>query len=511
MKFLTLAVALLTPLTALSVEVYSIFDNKCQNNSGYLIAEKDDIYTMLTTKGKTLKLSKNQIKGVLVYNFVNPPITSSKTLDKDYMRSLTVEDEGKTVTFKGYAIQFIEDLVVFLGDDGSTRVHKLDNIVKIRPTQSNLSTTSSKNKLDIKSIGYVQSCAQSGSNGTTIPNRILVDKIKIQQFLSNFKSGYEKLISFQERTYLYARPKIYTQNTRFGFLQQKATEQHSSKIKGLPFIEWSSGRPYRVQSLYQIGGVYDEFGADLDPILGFKTEVKAHFFHAIFTGNFDALAAGKIFFTKRQDLVDYGNNQPNDRLRNTTSDSTQNYTALVGGDYGPHSFSVALYYPIFIFADGDKVREALSTSNYYSFRYMHTTKHLRLYGVASYRKKQNESVSEDDLIAFDGANAITLPQAFDLNYGFLRLGADLSLQKQTFLGGSILLMKLDYFEGASKLKSDLLRIGANAYARKAFGDYVSFGIRGTYISDKIDSNFTGLNKNESWSKFNFGFEMALVF
>ena len=284
----------MAPLRA--IELYSFFDNQCKETIGYLISEQEEVYTILSIDGKFINLHRDDFKGVLVYHVINPPLQGIENhkggIDK--VVTLSVHNEGKLDTFSGFPVQFIEDLVLFLSVDGSVRVHKIDSIIKIRPFGGRIrSKLAKKINLSVKSKGYLHAC-NSGREGFLRPNRILIDQIKIYQFLSNYKIGYEAFKSFQERTYLYARAKIYTQKTRFGLVSQDPIEKSASAV--FPFMEWSSGKPFRVQSLTQIGSIFNEYGADLDPFAGLKTEVKAHFFHSIFIGNLQALSAGSSLF-----------------------------------------------------------------------------------------------------------------------------------------------------------------------------------------------------------------------
>ena len=490
-------------INAEAVELYSFFNNQCKEITGYLVSEEDDIYDILSIDGEIASLHKDDFKGVLVYNFVNPPLKRIK-LQKDKLENiitLSVQSEGKLDTFSGFPLQFIEDLIVFLGIDGSVRVHKLDSILRIRPFGGGRTKRFEKNvNLDIQSVGYMQSCVEAGRKGSIRPNRILVDKIKIQQFLSNYGRGYEGLKNFQERTYLYARPKIYTQKTRFGIVGQKPVEK--SSVGNSPFIEWSSGRPFRVQSLNQIGAVFNEYGADLDPIMGFKTEIKAHFFHSIFIGNLEALSAGADFFNYQR---------LNSSITTTGyADSGINYSAMVGGDFGPHSLSVVLYYPVYVFESGKEFREILATSNSYALRYMYTNSFLRFYGVTSLRDKKIEKPSHENIVAFSG-NENIFPIGYGVKSFFVRSGIDVDLSGEVRAGFSLLLLNLDYNEQPNLRSMKLKRLGGTAYARKSFGDYVSFGIRFTYRTDKMSGNLSGKRFSNNKDKNVLGFEGALIF
>ena len=492
-------------INAKAVELYSVFSNQCREVTGYLVSEKNNIYKMLSVNGHIVGLHKNKIKGVLIYNFVTPPLKKIKIKKRelDNLLTFSIESEGRLETFSGFPIQFIEDLIVFLETDGSTRVHKLDSILKIRPfRKKRIKKPKKKVNFGIQSKGYLQSCNQSGKQGFTRPNRILLDRIKIQQFLSNYKTGYESLKSFQERTYLYARPKIYNQKTKFGGISQKALEK-SSPIMSLPFIEWSSGRPFRVQSLNQVGSIFNEYGADLDPITGVKAEVKAHFFHSAFIGNLEALPGGKSFFTVTR---------REKHLHTSNIDSSFNYSAMVGGDFGSHSLSVGLYYPLFIFGSGERTREILATNNSYLLRYMYTNSFLRFYVTGSLRNEDvNRPLKENIEVPEGGGEEIPLPENYSIKFFFVRSGMDFNLPGEMDIGFNFLILNLNYSENRNLGKAELQRMGGTAYIRKNFGNYVSFGVRYTYLGDKTSDMLDGRNVSDTKGKGLFGFQGALVF
>ena len=109
-----------------AVELYSFFNKQCRELTGYLISEKNNVYDILSVGGKIISLHRDDLKGVLVYNFVNPPLKKIK-LKKNKLEkviTLSIQSEDELDVFSGFPLQFIEDLVVFLGIDGSVRVHK---------------------------------------------------------------------------------------------------------------------------------------------------------------------------------------------------------------------------------------------------------------------------------------------------------------------------------------------------------------------------------------------------
>ena len=504
-------------INAKAVELYSFFDNQCREVIGYLVSERNNVYDILSFDGKIISLHKDNVKGVLVYNFVNPPLKKIK-LKKNKLKNiitLSIQSEGRVDVFSGFPLQFIEDLIVFLGINGSVRVHKMDSILKIRPFKGKKVKKPGKNtKLNIQSVGYMQSCMESGRKGYLRPNRILVDKIKIQQFLSSYKKGYEGLKSFQERTYLYARPMIYNQKTKFGMIYQKALEK-SFYTDTFPFIEWSSGRPFRVQNFNQVGLVFNEYGADLDPILGFKAEIKAHFFHSVFVGNFEGLSAGKDFFIKSRLLKT--------KVKKFFADSGLNYSAMVGGDLGSHSLSVVLYYPVYIFGSGHEVREILATNNSYALRYMYTNSFLRFYTVTSFRDKNIENSNDENIRAFRTKYEPPLEDSsftedekisienYHIKSFFVRSGVDFDLPNETYLGFNLLMLNLDYNEQPDSGNVKLNRMGGSVYARKNFGDYISFGLRINYLKDKVSGRLNGETFNNNTDGYILGFEGGLVF
>ena len=322
------------------------------------------------------------------------------------------------------------------------------------------------------------------------------------------------LKSFQERTYLYARPVIYNQKTKFGLVYQKASEK-SSNADFFPFVEWSSGRPFRVQNFNQVGFVFNEYGSDLDPVLGFKTEIKAHFFHSVFVGNFEALSAGKHFFVKSRPLKT--------KAKKLFGDSGLNYSAMVGGDLGPHSLSVVLYYPVYVFGSGHEVREIMATNNSYALRYMYTNRFLRFYATTSLRDEDIENANDENIRAFkmkyepyEDPDFFSKDEKFSIkNYHiksfFVRSGVDFDLPGETYLGFNFLMLNMDYNEQPDSGNVKLNRLGGTFYARKNFGDYISFGIRVNYLNDKVSGRLSGENLNNSTQGYILGFEGGLVF
>lgn len=503
--FFAVFVVLCGPLAS-AVELYSIFDSKCSEKRGYIIRSTTDHFELLTIDGKNIVLKNKDLRGVLVYNFVNPPLGKIRKNQRNLrsVKSISVSDGEIINTFLGYPIQFIEELVVFLGVDGKVRVHNLDNVLKIRPYKEGKfpAKHTSSPTLNVLSKDYVQSCPGKGTSGKVRPNRILVDRIKIQQFLRNYSRGYEALTSFEERTYLYARPKIYNQKTMFGlnFIGDEV-EQSSATLLGLdgvPFITWSSGRPYRVQSLIELGNIYNEYGADLDPIIGFKSEVKAHFFHAVFIGNFMGIEAGTSFFIK---------NEP-DLISNSTYDSGLNYSILLGGDLGKHSISAGLYYPVFFIKIGDEVREVLSTKTSYAIRYMYTSKLARFYVVGSIKSESSDNPTEENVILQGPTTSLT---NLEIDSFFLRGGVDFTLPSETRLGANFLVMDSSYKENNGSGSSSLTRLGASVHVRRAFGDYVSFGARINYLLDDVEGQLGAESFENSENRFGFSFNGALIF
>ena len=478
-----------------AIELYSFFDNQCKEVIGYLVSEREDVYTILSVDGKFINLHRDDLKGILVYHVINPPLQGIEDhkggLDK--ILTLSVQNEGKLDTFSGFPIQFIEDLVLFLSIDGSVRVHKIDSIIKIRPFGGRaISKLGKKVNLSIKSKGYLQAC-NSGRGGFLRPNRILIDQIKIYQFLSNYKIGYEAFKSFQERTYLYARPKLYTQETRFGLVRQDPIERSASTI--FPFMEWSSGKPFRVQSLTQIGSIFNEYGADLDPLAGLKAEVKAHFFHSIFIGNLQALSAGSsLFFNGSLESGYY-------------VDSGLNYSAMVGGDLGPHSLSIAIYYPVYLFGSGEEIREVLAESSSYALRYMYTNKRFRFYGVTSMRDVDTQDPS-DDYLRVLGSH---FPESYSVKSFFIRSGVDMNFSKDMNLGFNLLFMDLSYTEQPGERTVSMDRLGGVVYTRKNFGEYISFGGRLTFLRERVSGNLTGTKHSRNRNDYIWGWEFGLIF
>ena len=513
--------------TSSAIEYYLFFDNQCNISNGLIVNADQNHTTLLTRNGELTKFENKNIKGILVYNFISSPIKKyrANALNSNYLKQVILIDKNKEKNFSGFPVQFIEDLVVFVDTQGETHVQSYDGIYKIRPSRKNIKPSKSKNKsVSLQSSGYIQSC-ESKTNGLssegTKPNRILADQIKINNFLDNLIRGYDDLNSFQEKTYVYARPVIFNQKTRLNLnFGSKAIEQSSHLVDTdfFPSLEWSSGSPYRVQSHINIGSDYVEYSENIDPMLAIRSELKAHFFHATFIGNLDAMEAGKRHFVKKHGLDFYDPVNPGNssRLSEELFDTTFNYMILTGFDYSKFSLSFGLYYPLYLFLSKDKVSEVLSTDNGFLARFMYTTNKLRFHVTAAYKDEETGDPSSENILVYaDNAqvNSNSI-KSLKINSLSLRGGVDYDFNDRTRAGFNLLYLDGKYSESSSILggsKIDFSKLGALAYAGKDFGDYIGLMLRVKYHSSDLRGTLHSSSIKNDDSEFGFDGTFSIIF
>ena len=233
--------------------------------------------------------------------------------------------------------------------------------------------------------------------------------------MQDLEANFRDLESFQERTYLYAKPYLYDRDNRFGFIYYP---NRLERTADLPiFIQWTTGSPYRFQSSTVIGTATNEFSPNAEPFAQIRSDLKAHVFHALFVGNLVALSEGSSLYASHgfdSDSVvkDWGA---------TESQIGLNYMALIGGDYGPFSLSMGSFFPSVGIRSGFVYREILSSHISYALRAMMTTKSWRVRAIGSMFSFDSNSPSENELRI---SNSSQYPTQFNFKGKFFRGGID---------------------------------------------------------------------------------------
>ena len=441
-RWFALSIALVCALSAqaFAFEAYTFVDEKCESHSGFVTNVDEGVLDLLALDGSSVALDVSTIKSILIFNFVSNPIAKIR-LEAPSVRDLREVTVKEGEPFLGWPVRFMDSLVTIYDLRGKIHVYELESILKVRPAKNVGSETATESSvtptLDLTAAG--QSCPKfltdRGSNATR-PTRVLTDEIKVRQFIEDFGRGFRALESFEERTYLYAKPFLYDPDDRFGFSYFPGGHERTPDIP--IYFQWSTGKPYRFQSFTVLGVAVNEFSPNSEPFVQIRSDLKAHVFHALFTGNLANMSVGSSVYTtlglfRAETYKDYGDIE---------SLVSFNYMALLGGDYGPYSVSVGSFFPVVGMRNDIHPRELLSSSLSYAARFMYTKKTFRFRVIGAPIHFDSSSPTQDDMTV---QYYEPLPSSFTFSGAFFRVGVDYDFEG---FGASVdyLLNRGDYNE-----------------------------------------------------------------
>jgi hypothetical protein len=490
MRSLLIFVLIFCASVARAHEVQGFLTSACKLYTGMVVYVDDDSVEFIDLSGHLQKLPQDHVENVFVYNVIDNPIETIH-VDEDArarLKSVYVDDseEPRTVAFP---VRFIEDLVIFYSLDGRSHVHPMKDIFKLRPASEKISGP--KKTTDAKVSAFevtAQSsrCSTQGTAGKIKPTRVLADKISISDFFRSLRQGYESLESFQERTYLYARPLLFDQHTRLGLVFESKREE-----PGVPFpfyFQWSTGEAYRFQSRTVIGGKSQEWLPNAEPVASIRSDVKSHLFHAVFIGSLAGVSAGSSVFLEKG-LVDI-----NDQV---TVDPGFNYLAMMGADYGPYTASIGFFYPTFAIKVRDERREVLGAHPSYALRAMYTGAKIRLRAIASYTHYDNSAATKDDVLARTGESDLDHPESYEFSSTFWRAGVDYDFSKALKVSLDGILLQGNYKEVRATQSSDIKfdRVTVQGSVTQSFSDYVSITGYVDLVQHTFESNFLNIDQD----------------
>jgi hypothetical protein len=524
-RFLFLFLLFLSPLRARAVEIYSVLTHNCELVTGLIIDINDTEVGILDMDGKFRSVVRNEVEFLVVHNTLQNPYSKILLNDRTVLNQLDIYVGGsEKKLFSGWAVKFIEDLVIFFDDSGGTHVLELNQISKIRPT-----VITTKTHIDIRgapvllkmgNIFFRCPMAQEkhkNNSGGVLPTRTLGDKVQISEFLSNFELGFQRLQSFKERTYLYARPFLYEKKTKLGIT---SNNKYFQNIKSdFPFYyQWSTGEPYRFQSFNQLGNVGNEYVPSAEPFFLARSDVKSHLFHATFVGNLQALPAGTDFYTEKKGVID------SELLNNKNmivSSPSLNYLALMGADYGPWSFSFGTYYPTYMIrylnenTSVDYFREILAAKVSPMFRLMYTLKKLQVRGVISRTSYEENSGVNDKQLSVDlNTSVIGLIKSYNFDSDFLRVGANYQINKNVQVGLDQIFLSGNYAEDTitdDRNSIEFDHLVTSVFIRHFFGEKVTLGANASFVNIKESIKIESTSDSEDLSEISLGGAFEFVF
>jgi hypothetical protein len=505
--FAGICIAICIPLPIQASEIHSFLMEGCRVESGIVVDVGDDEVELINLNGQGRTLPIKQIRAIFIADLFENPV-SQVHLDDRLFASLLRITVGKE-EFLGWPVRFVESLVMFYDVNGRLRVDERDSITRIRPVDKkpdlrvNPSTPISIDLTDLSA-----ECRQLTFAHTNAvrPTRVLADQIKVDQYLSDLKHGYGELRNFQERTYLYARPFLFEKSNRLGFVGQSSTFER--QLPAPIFFQWSSGTPFHFQSFNRIGQQTLEFSPYALAPFAFRSDLKAHLFHAQFSGDLRGLAGGQSLY---KDVYSPGNADKFGGLREVQTG--MNYLLMMGGDFGPISLSAGYYYPVHFLRAGDSWREVRASRRNYAYRAMWTTERLRLRVLFSPYSFDSSKAQVQDVGVNDELNE--LPASFNFKGKLIRGGFDLDINPSLQANFDLVSTDGEYSAGTAAGGGETFSFTRRALilsARQDFGDYVGIRLTGTWLQSHIDSSgFLNGNGSQTDTPFLMGGQLELVF
>ncbi|MCB0355991.1 MAG: hypothetical protein KDD40_03235 [Bdellovibrionales bacterium] len=508
-----------------AVEIYSVLTNKCDLARGLIIDINEEHLAFIDLDGTYKVIPRDSIEFLVIHNTLENPFLGLNLNEGTKAQLLNIYvNNSDEILFTGWAVKFIEDLVIFYDIKGNSHVLELKRITKIRPSDIKKSgpIKIKGEKAELRMGNIFFKCAQledslNQSKKAILPTRTLGDKVQISEFLSNFEVGFQKLRSYQERTYLYARPFLYERKTKLGFTSYNDYFQNPKSV--FPFYyQWSTGEAYRFQSFNQLGNVPNEYVPSPEPFFLARSDVKTHVFHATFVGNLSSLPAGTDFYTEQIETIDKELLRPKNKILTAPS---LNYLALMGGDYGPWSLSFGTYYPTYMVRyynkeqNIDEFREILASKVSPMFRIMYTTKNLKLRGVYSKTSYSEASQPNDKQISRDtDVSVIGFLRAFDFESQFIRAGAEYQLTDRIQVGLDQIILTSEYNEAT--VSGYLNQFGfdhfvTTGFIRHWFGEKVTLRLYVNYFQIEEKADVNDFKDSESLSDFGLGGAFEFVF
>lgn len=470
---------------ARAVDIHTLLDSKCRHVSGVIVRVDETRVRLIDLGGHSVTWPRDKIASVVLHKPLDNPIPFI-VLD-DALRDGLFDvylSSGKEPAFTGWPVQFIEELVVFYDLQGRTHVLDLEDIHRMRRPvpRAGVRLEYAPVTLDFP-VDYVH-CPGLQNPAGLPPSRIIGDRVKVSDYFDTFATRYLELDSFRERTYLYAKPFLFDERTRLGFLYMRR------RGPVIPvYIHWSTGRPYAFQSFLLLGGAPVPWLPTVDPEVVIWSDLKSHVFHATFLANPFAIPAGTETF---------GGEPVSPRGGDRHTEALFNYLILMGADYGPWSASVGTYYPsrfvriLPIETEINARRAALV------FRARAVFERVSL-NAMYFRNRQHRAFSMDDQDMFEGRQV----DEYELNEDTVRLGV--VAEAFDTRGTLDAVLVLGRYEETPTFDLEFRHIQFGSTLSREFGHYVRMNLHVNYHIEKNDFSSVMLqDSSETRRRFDYG-------
>jgi hypothetical protein len=473
----------------------------CRYLKGFILAVDEKI-SFLDMSGKIQLISEEEISLILTYGISESPFKKSIQFAPDFsskLKNIYLRSEDKVIT--GFPFQYIEDLSFIMGIDGKMYVLALSEIVSIKDYTGELKSSFGNNKQYFFDYSDYQSgCKAKKEKGKIAlrPVRVLGDRIKVSEFIENYKKGYRTFVDLQERTHFYAKPFLYPKRNRLGILSLK------SKKTALPFyFQWTTGEDFHFQSVNRFGGMISPYLPTFEAGSVLSTEFKSHFFHGYFEGNILGLSSGKV-------PTDFKTDAP----KVTSVVANYNYMAFMGADWKKYSFSYGGGYltPYFQYKKSE-IRELTANKLATAVMVRFTGDWLKLKGVTYLiddASSSNFEIGDQINITSDTVTSI---DTFKVKGNFHRFGIEFDLPDNASLGADYLIGSGEYEElaGVSKNTIKFTTNEYMIYLKKSFGHYITLKAIMKSNTTEIDQTISAINGVDEDNDTYYGGVFELLF
>jgi hypothetical protein len=475
--------------TAQAVEIHTLVDAKCQSISGVVVAVDDEQVRLLGLDGTSHAWRRDDIASVVLHKAVDNPIPAV-TLDTA-LRSVLYDvylSSSDPPAFTGWAVQFIEELVVFFDLQGRTHVLSFEDIHSMRQPDVPAMAVMPHAPITLHFPADYVECQNLANSSGVPPSRIIGDRVKVSDYFDTFAAHYLALDSFRERTFLYAKPFLFDERTRLGLLYMR----HRTPL--LPaYIHWSTGRPYAFQSFMLIGGAPVLWLPSVDPAVVVWSDLKSHVFHATFLANPFAIPAGSTIYGG-------GVIEPRTR-RDRHTESSFNYLILMGADYGPWSASVGTYYPARFIRMAPLERDVRATRASLTFRARATFEQLAF--RALYFRTRQSAANGRGLGDGNGETYETEGTSYALAEDTLRLGATVDAFEMR--GALDAVVTLGTYEEVPAFDLAFQHLQLGLTLSREFGHYVRMNVHTNYHVEHNEFTSTAAtNSSDTRAEFDYG-------
>ena len=506
-----------------SYEFHTFVDQRCRIHSGLITSVDKESFSLWKLNGELVTLRRKDIGGVLTFDTARNPYSfrNSSSVLRPFLRKIIFGEGSSKESIVGWPYKFVENLIFYISVENKNYVLSVEQISSIEKLEPNRPLAVSREPtipISLYIAPYLPHCFTKKPHQTDYlrPTRTIIDKIKIFVFFENLEKGFNRIYNFEDRTRVYARPFLFgKQRSRFGFLSNFGKKKEFNYNAFPLYFERTKGVDFRFQSRTRAGTSYQEWLPGIEPLFAVTSEIKSHFFNALFIGSLGSLKVGKRGFLKndKETLVE-------DKYNVTTS---LNYLALMGFDYLKYSFSLGPYYPIYAISTQETEIEILASSASPMFRFQYTgdkSKWRMFVSHTEYDLSEPSDVDiffESDLYENETIEKFTF-EGYNMRIGFdYQFNSDFmaSIDEVVSWGKYKQNLSFERDDGtpaSEESEFDFLHLNTTAYLQKDMGDYVFIQLRGNYYIYKYERDTVGLTKETfKGNDFSMGVTLGFIF